>query len=200
MQSLQKGRKGFIIQVGKYILPGVTSFAEAVYLVRRRYNRSPHVGDVIISINNKILYRYDRVKKEETFMISNATTFEEFEQELESKGQSIDTIPNMEQEDRTLFIKLGVPFLVTQANTVDTKYGTRIVYSVQVVVDSQEYQGSGKQLEIGSQYVLWGAATEGRLLQLKNILQPRIDNRIPLMLVKPNKGAWDFRDYKPKSN
>lgn len=200
MQSLQKGRKGFIIQVGKYILPGVTSFAEAVYLVRRRYNRSPHVGDVIISINNKILYRYDRVKKEETFMISNATTFEEFEQELESKGQSIDTIPNMEQEDRTLFIKLGVPFLVTQANTVDTKYGTRIVYSVQVVVDSQEYQGSGKQLEIGSQYVLWGAATEGRLLQLKNILQPRIDNKIPLMLVKPNKGAWDFRDYKPKSN
>lgn len=199
-KAQKKIPRGYYIRVitneGEHVVGGLSSVAEAIYRTKRYYNRVPNVISTHVMIGQREVYRY--FKGEET--MSN-DPFETFSEDLKAQGKSVDTIPNLDEEMRAIFARVGVPFFIRGVREATTKYGPSLTYDIDVDVTSNEYQGSFKNLQIGSRYVLWFPQTPGRIDQWKLILEGKgiIEHQRPLILAKVKKDngreMYDFRLY-----
>lgn len=179
---------------------GYSNFAEALYMARRYWNKQPGTFVVSIAINKKILYQYDTVTKKEEFHMSEFSDFRK--NYADESGHSMDSLPSLKKDERTVFIRAGIPFSLSEnTGIVKSNYGTQIAYAVVVDQSSPEFKSVGKMMSIGSEYVLWVKATEGRVQQYNQIIRPLIDDKPDTLycLIKPegSKEPFDFERYVP---
>jgi hypothetical protein len=183
------GRKGFVIKAsGGEHKAAISTFAEALYIVRRYYNKPPHKGDVSIEINGREIYHYNRITEKE---IINMSVFSTFREELKNSGQELDKVPSLKEVDRLLLIRSGVPFTISSAESVAGQYGTQICYQVDIATTSPAYESLSKTVQLSPEYVLWTKATTNRVKQLA-LLKPYIDQKTPLIMVGATGKDWDF--------
>lgn len=173
-----------------YTHRGISTFAEAYYLVKRKYEETPNLHHIDVCVNDKKLDTY-HVKEGKLQM----SRFSEFRNKAIAEKGGLDTTPTMKAEDRVLFMKGCVPFFVTGVNETTNEYGHSLVYSIQTDTASTEYEKVGKMLNIQSEYALFVKATAMRVAQWHDLMEDVIENRIRMILVDPPKGAWDFDLY-----
>jgi hypothetical protein len=182
-------RKGFVIHtaMGEWKQP-ISSFAEALYICRRYFNKVPHTGDTVIEINGKEIYRYVRTTEKE---IIDMSVFSQYRDTLKANGQELDKEPKLDELNRLSVIRAHIPFTVTAAEVKEGKFGDQILYSIELHTTSPEFQNFTKTVSpLAAKYVLWTRATEGRVNQLP-MLRPFIEQKTPLVMVGDGKD-WDF--------
>lgn len=187
--------KGFWLSIvlldgATYTHRGISTFAEAFYLVKRKYEETPNLHHIDVCVNEKKIDTY--YVKEGKLQMSK---FSEFRNKAIAEKGGLDTTPTMKAEDRVLFMKGCVPFFVTDVQEVKNDYGLSLVYSIQTDITSTEYEKVGKMLNIQPEYALFVKATAMRKAQREDLMDDVIANKTRLILVDPPKGAWDFDLY-----
>lgn len=174
---------------GSHDIVGLSTKAEAMYQIERYYIKAMYVDGIQLFVGEKPVSLFEGENK-----MSKFTQFRE-DAAKDNKG-GLDSVPFMVGEDRTLFIRTGVPFSVTGGEEVTTKFGQSIAYDIHVNTASPEYQKAGKMLDIQPEYKLFVRATSGRRSQKEHLMNDAIKNQDQLILVKPAEGgAWDFDLY-----
>lgn len=169
---------------------GISTYAEALYIIKRKYADTPGITQIDVYVNDKLLERFP--VKEGKLQMSR---FSDFRNKTIAEKGGLDQTPTMKAEDRVLFMKGCVPFFVTGVNETTNEYGHSLIYTIQTDTASTEYEKVGKMLNIQSEYALFVKATAARVLQWHDLMEDVIENRVRLILVDPPKGAWDFDLY-----
>ena len=192
----EKKHKGFWLEITLQnkqtkIVSGITSKAEAEYLIKRRYQYTPNIHTLTVYINQTKMYTITYEKG-----ITHMSKFSDYRENVAKDGKGgLDSVPMMKSVDRSLFIKGCVPFFVTSVEEVTTQYGLSLVYQVVVDIESKEYIQIGRALNIQSEYSLWVKATSARKAQRDQLMKSVIEDHERLVLIDPPEGAWDFDLY-----
>lgn len=203
VQKTEKNPKGFYCLLertyGTHRTNGYSTFAKALYEVRRYWSIQPFTKTASILINGKLLYQMDVATRKETFFMSVFDTYRK--NYVKQNGHDMDSLPSLKAEDRKIFMRGGIPFRLGKETAIveGGVGGTSIVYRVKVDTSSPEYKEIGSKLNILSEYNFWVKANEARQGQYNQILMGLIDNEPNKLyiLVKPEdtKDPWDFDVY-----
>lgn len=148
---------------------GISSYAEMVYLVKRRYAYTPQLKHIELFVGTKLLE-----KKEKKDMTSFASY----------NAENAINRPFAKQVDKETLVAFGVPFNIVAALEVETDFineqtGEKqwsINYDIDIDIKSELYQMAGKIKEIASSYRLSLPSNAFRRKQLTDLIQPTFPN------------------------
>lgn len=191
MATSNKGfRLEIVLKDGNKNTVYASSYAEAIYLVNRRYRYTPNLGHIGLYVGTKHLTNLGE---------HDMLTFAEFAKANPNiTGRSF-----AKQADKEALVAFEVPFTIvgaieTETDFLDEKTGEKvwqINYDVDIDITSPTYQYASKMKEIASSYRLGLPSNAKRRAELVQLIQPAIAANTPVRakLTKIGKG-YHFAD------
>jgi hypothetical protein len=186
-----KKSKGFVVNVT--VVTNITysksfsTFAEALYEVRRYWNKTISLHETSITLHDVLLYHYNAITQKEWINMSKYETFR-------TENKNFDKVPYMDAADRAVFAKSRIPFHITQYRLVDGNFGKQIICDIVVDTTNEAYKAIYGSADVVGQYQLSFTGTQGRVRQFETLVQPDIDAKKFFILVA-NGRSFDLDLY-----
>lgn len=163
---------------------GISSYAEALYLLKRRYAYTPNIKHVGLFIGSKLIEEKE---------IKDMTSFTQFAKENPSVGSR----SFASSSDKETLVAFAIPFTIVAAIEVlssfkDEKTGDdlySINYDIDIDIKSAAFQYAQKVKEVKSGYRLSLPSNGFRRKQLTDLIQPTFaEGGMRAVLSKQGKG------------
>lgn len=171
---------------------GITSIAEAEYLMKRRYMNTPNMERVFLWVGTRKLGEYREDK--------TMTTFANFQSENPVSDTKF--APYAKQGDKETLVAFELPFTITQAleresNFKDEEGNTQyeMVYYIDLDTTNEGFKFASRNKEISTGYALTLPSNAYRVNELKNLILPAIQSGNPMKARLAKRGkAYIFTD------
>lgn len=189
--------KGFVIEAflkdgTSHSLPGVSTFAEAVYKCRRYINHIPDNAGVQITVNGKCVYHY--AQGEETIM-ARLSTINEQTRNMSHDGEYLPFLDGKGNKEKGYDAGPGKDWLAASAlaftiknprikESTDERYADSIQYDIYFSVESTDYKYQQRRFNIQPAYTLSLPSNEQRIAQMEAFGDEYMNDPYPIILTK----------------